>query len=83
MSTLKALGGYTDEQAGDLADVLLPDVLTYDTSTAAAGPLNGRALADDVIDAELGIVTQGAVAGDCVGAHSDYRSTFPYLGAAH
>ena len=83
VNTLKALGGYTDEQAGGLADVLLPDVLTYDTSTAAAGPLNGRALADDVIDAELGIVTQGAIAGDCVGAHDDYSSTFPYVGAAH
>jgi hypothetical protein len=83
IATLQALGGYTPAQAGGLADVLLPDILTYDTSTAAAGPLNGRGLADDVIDAELGIVTQGGITGDCVGAHSDYSSTFPYLGAAH
>jgi hypothetical protein len=83
VGTLKALGGYTDKAAGALADVLLPDVLTYDTRTAAAGPLNGRALADDVIDAELGIVTQGAVKGDCVAPHSDYIASFPYLGAPH
>ncbi len=83
VNTLKALGGYTDGEAGGLADVLLPDVLTYDTSTAAAGPLNGRALADDVIDAELGLVTQGGIPSDCVAAHSDYSSTFPYVGAAH
>ncbi len=81
ISTLKALGGYTDKAAGDLADVLLPDILTYDTSSKAQGPLNGRALADDVIDAELGIVTQGAVKGDCVAAHSDYSTSFPYLGS--
>jgi hypothetical protein len=83
VKTLETLGGYTDEEAGGLADVLLPDVLTYDTSTAAAGPLNGRALADDVIDAELGIVTQGGIPGDCVAAHDDYSATFPYVGAAH
>ena len=66
---------------------------TYDTGTAAAGPLNGRALADDVIDAELNIVTggfafdgrdgTGAITGDCVGAHDDYLSAFPYLGEPH
>ena len=80
---LEALGGYNETQATGLAKVLLPDVLTYDTSTKAAGPLNGRALADDVIDAELGIVTNGGVKSDCVSAHTDYESTFPYLGDAH
>jgi hypothetical protein len=67
-----------------LATILLPDVLTYDTSTAADGEaLNGRALADDVIDAELGITTNGCVTSDGVGAHSDYLSSFPYLGEPH
>ncbi len=69
--------------AGVIADILLPDVLTYNTATAASGPLNGRALADDVIDAELGITTNGCVTGDGVGAHSDYLSSFPYLGVPH
>ena len=83
VSTLEALGGYTEAQANGLADVLLPDVLTYDTSTKAVGPLNGRALADDVIDAELGLVTQGGITGDCVAAHTDYSTSFPYVGTAH
>lgn len=69
--------------AGVIADILLPDVITYDVTTAAAGPLNGRALADDVIDAELGLTTNGCVTSDGVDAHTDYLSTFPYLGVPH
>ena len=92
-SALDTEGRYTNADARTLARVLLPDVLTYDTRTDAAGPLNGRALADDVIDAELNIVTggfafdgrngTGAITGDCVGAHDDYLRTFPYLGEPH
>lgn len=73
---------YTVAQAQGLAGFLLPDVLTYDTSTKAGG-LNGRDLDDDVIDIELGITTNGSVTSDGVGPHSDYRSTFPYLGRPH
>jgi hypothetical protein len=73
---------YTVAQAEGLADFLLPDLLTYDTATAAGG-LNGRALADDVIDIELGITTNGSVTSDGVGPHTDYQSTFPYLGVPH
>lgn len=92
-SGLDTEGAYTAGQADTLAHVLLPDVLTYSPGTAAAGPLNGRGLADDVIDAELNIVTggypfpgrnaTGAVTGDCVGAHDDLSSSFPYLGTPH
>src|SRR5215212_304197 len=74
---------YDAGTAGAIADILLPDVLTYDTSTAAAGPLNGRALSDDVIDVELGLTTNSCVTSDGVGAHSDYQSSFPYLGVPH
>jgi hypothetical protein len=73
---------YNAEQAAGIADVLLPDVLTYDT-TAPASFLNGRALADDVIDVELGITTNACVGSDGVGAHSDYLGVFPYLGVPH
>lgn len=89
-SGLDSEGAYTNAQTKALAKVLLPDVLTYDTRTKAAGPLNGRALADDVIDIELNIVTggfpfpgrnaKGAIQTDCVGPHDDYKSHFPYLG---
>jgi hypothetical protein len=96
LSGLDSEGPYSAAQAGALADVLLPDVITYDTRTAAVGPLNGRALADDVIDAELNITTggdplglfadrnpTGGVPSDCVGKHTDYRASFPYLGIPH
>ncbi len=95
-SSLDTEGTYTDAAAAALAGVLLPDIITYDTATAAAGPLNGRALADDVIDIELRIVTggdplglfddrdaDGAINTDGIGPHSDYMSTFPYLGVPH
>jgi len=92
-SALDAEGAYTNAQTRTLAEVLLPDVVIYDTRTDAAGPLNGRALSDDVIDAELNIVTggfafagrdgDGAISSDCVDAHDDYRARFPYLGKPH
>jgi Domain of unknown function (DUF4331) len=85
LGTDKAFGcsDYDAGTAGAIADILLPDVLTYDTSTAAAGPLNGRALSDDVIDVELGLTTNGCVTSDAVGPHGDYQSSFPYLGGPH
>jgi hypothetical protein len=92
-SGLDSEGAYSDAEAGGLADVLLPDVLTYTVGSVAAGPLNGRGLADDVIDAELNIVTggfafpgrdaTGAIPTDGVGPHGDYLASFPYLGVPH
>lgn len=92
-SALDSEGAYTAAELDTLRGVLLPDVVAYDTSTVAAGPLNGRGLADDVIDAELNITTggfpftgrnaTGAIPRDCVGAHTDYLAKFPYLGAPH
>jgi hypothetical protein len=96
LSALDPEGDYEPAQADALASVLIPDVITYNTATAALGPLNGRALADDVIDVELNITTggdpldlfadrdaTGGVPSDCVGPHLDYLSTFPYLGTPH
>ncbi|MGH2454862.1 MAG: DUF4331 family protein [Candidatus Limnocylindria bacterium] len=78
-----ALGNpYTTEQAEGIADILLPDVLTYTVGTDASF-LNGRDLDDDVIDLELSIATNGVVTGDGVGAHTDLLAGFPYLGAPH
>ncbi len=86
INTLIALSGlgtaYTPEQAAAIADILLPDTLTYAVGTDA-GFLNGRDLDDDVIDIELGLVTNGAVTSDGVGPHADYQAVFPYLGAPH
>ncbi len=83
VNTLEALGGYDPMGAGGvIADILLPDVLTYNTATTAEF-LNGRDLDDDVIDIELALVTAGGITGDGVGPHSDYQAAFPYLGVPH
>jgi hypothetical protein len=92
-SSLDTEGSYTVDEAGALADILLPDAIRYTLGSVAAGPLNGRGLADDVIDAELNIVTGGfafagrngvgAIPTDGVGPHGDYLGTFPYLGVPH
>lgn len=79
---LEALGGYSEAQALGIAEILLPDVLTFDYSSSG-GFLNGRRLQDDVIDIELNLVTNGKVTGDGVGPHTDYLSDFPYLGKPH
>jgi hypothetical protein len=79
-------GDNTSDDAGKingLADILLPDLLTYDTSSSK-GFLNGRRPADDVIDAELNLITEGAVKTDCVD-HNDkkFPKAFPYLAGPH
>jgi len=78
VDTLLSLGN-GQARADALANVLLPDILTYDTSSSA-GFLNGRRLSDDVIDAELNLITNGAVTTDCVANDSTFLSAFPYLG---
>jgi len=74
--------GYSADQADAIADILLPDILMYDY-TSAAGYLNGRRLTDDVIDISLKLVTNGLITTDMVGPHTDYLSHFPYLGLPH
>ena len=80
-STLESFG-YTADQADAIADILLPDILTYDYSSSA-GYLNGRRLTDDVIDISLTLVTNGQITTDHVGPHTDYLRHFPYLGQPH
>jgi Domain of unknown function (DUF4331) len=81
-----AAGDNASDDAGKiagLADVLLPDILTFDTASSD-GFLNGRRLADDVIDAELGLVTEAAVTTDCVSQNDRaFRTAFPYLASPH
>lgn len=81
-ATITALSGDADYAAA-ITDVLLPDVLTIDTSNPA-GFLNGRGLADDVIDAELGLLTNGGLTTDGVdGNDVPFRNRFPYLAKAN
>jgi Domain of unknown function (DUF4331) len=86
LTTLFSLNDATDSDTGDdarqiqrLADFLLPDILTVDTASSAGFP-NGRRLNDDVIDTELGLITEGAVPTDCVPADNNLLGRFPYLG---
>jgi hypothetical protein len=74
--------GYSAGDAENIAQLLLPDILSFDYSNPG-GFLNGRQLGDDVIDIELDLVTNGAVKGDGVGPHTDYLSDFPFLGNPH
>ena len=79
VTELTALGA-TDPNG--LAHVLLPDILTYDTSSPLGfASLNGRQLSDDVIDTELSLITGGKLTTDCVGNDSTFSNTFPYLGS--
>ena len=90
LTTLFSLNDHSGDDPSDdaskinqLADVLLPDILTFDTKSAK-GFLNGRRPADDVIDAELPLVTEGAVTTDCVSSNDEaFPRQFPYLAAPH
>lgn len=73
-----------------IADVLLPDVLNFTTTSANGfGPegapnLNGRRLEDDVIDVELQVLTGNAMASDGVDSNDKaFSTTFPYLASPH
>ena len=77
-ASLTALNGDAGYSAV-VAAILLPDILTIDTS-APSGFLNGRTLADDVGDTVLDVVSMGAIPTDCVDANDvSFPSTFPYL----
>lgn len=80
VDTLEIFYGAGSGTAQSLADILLPDMLSYNP-TLAAGFLNGRGLTDDVIDIELGLVTNGAVPSDCVANDTTFGTSFPYLAA--
>lgn len=81
--------GYSEVQAQAIANVLLPDILTINTSSTS-GFLNGRTLEDDVIDIELPIATGGFFGGSPVLTTDEvpandvpFLSEFPYLAPPH
>jgi hypothetical protein len=76
IAALKSLGA-----GPDLAGVLLPDILTVDFSKPI-GYLNGRGLADDVIDISLQAITGSPTIGDGVPKNDNaFSASFPYLAA--
>lgn len=73
------LNGGDTATADAITAILLPDLLTFDSSSAD-GFLNGRRLTDDVIDAELALLTNGALTTDGVDSNDvAFSSLFPYL----
>jgi len=78
------------KSATGIANLLLPDLLTYDTTSTDGFP-NGRRLRDDVIDFELGLLTDGGLTSDNVGDDNGAKITdgtngpakFPYIGDAN
>ncbi|MFK8023171.1 MAG: DUF4331 family protein [Ilumatobacter sp.] len=81
----ESLLGLNGDQAYSeaVASILLPDILTVDVSQPASY-LNGRALADDVIDISLTVVSNGGLTTDGVDANDKaFSDTFPYLAAPH
>lgn len=82
-AAIESLNGGDTAGAMSLTDVLLPDLLTYDSSDPS-GFLNGRGLADDVIDAELGLLTNGGLTTDMVNANDvAFLNVFPFLAPAN
>jgi hypothetical protein len=81
--SLEHTGGYSSEEATRVAKTLLPDILRYNPTTLASYPTNGRALTDDVMDHFISVITNGKIAGDGVGPHTDLLTEFPFLGPPH
>ena len=74
--------GHTASRTQEIAQMFIPDILHYDSSSSQ-GFFNGRRLTDDVADIIFNLVTAGKVTTDMVGSHTDYLATFPYLGKPH
>jgi hypothetical protein len=81
-ASLLTLNSGNATHAANTAGALLPDVLTFDTANAG-GFLNGRRLADDVIDAELTLLTNSPTPiGDGVNMNDKaFPGVCPYLAA--
>jgi hypothetical protein len=79
---LEHSGGYSPEDAKNVASTLLPDILSYDSREPVRYPHNGRTLTDDVVDLFFSVYTNRQVT-DKVGPHGDLLDKFPYLGPPH
>ena len=95
LNVLNAIGAVIDANPGlpnpsydsatksAIANVLLPDTLTVKLGDAA-GFLNGRQPANDVIDAEFSLLTNGNITSDGVNANDkSFPISFPYLASPH
>lgn len=81
--SIEHIGGLSPEYARRAAGTLLPDLLSYDPTSPASYPQNGRRPSDDAADAFLAVITNGRVTGDGAGPHGDLLAEFPNLGSPH
>lgn len=81
--SLQHTGGYAYEDAQRVAETLLPDILPFDQTQAAAYPHNGRTLTDDVMGVFLPILTNNTVMAHGLRPHDDLLAEFPYVGPPH
>lgn len=80
---VNAASNYTAGEIAGIANVLTPDTLTVKLGNSA-GFLNGRKLADDVIDAEFSLLTHGNVTSDGVNANDRaFKASFPFAAPPH
>jgi hypothetical protein len=79
---LEHSGGYTPQDAKDVARKLLPDILSYNPREPVRYPHNARTLTGDVVDLFFSIYANRNVT-DKVGTHDDLLGEFPYLGLPH
>jgi hypothetical protein len=80
--TANGLPAYTSAQKASIANVLVPDTLTFKVGDPS-GFLNGRRLANDVIDAEFALLTNGNVKSDGVDRNDAAFGLFPFLAPPH
>jgi hypothetical protein len=78
-STILENNGYSAQEARQAALTVLPDVLRYDRTKAAAYP-NGRVPADDVYSFRFAWLSHGKVPPTGLKPHDDLLNQFPYLG---
>jgi hypothetical protein len=79
INRLTTVFGLSNDTANTLANTFLPDVASFNTTNRSGFP-NGRQLPNDVIDTELGLLTNNAVTTDRVVNDSFFRRNFPYIG---
>jgi len=80
---VNSLPSYDTATKAAITAVLLPDTLTVKLGDPA-GFLNGRQPANDVIDAEFSLLTNGNITSDGVNANdSAFPTSFPYLASPH
>ena len=74
--------GYTDGEASQMAEEVLPDILPYHMDQPSGFP-NGRLLTDDILSRMVVLITKGKVTDALVRPHANLLTDFPYLGSPH